>query len=112
MVKTARANIRSMRLAEGRQRGPGAALTVIPKLPGPFDFVFIDAVKEDYLQYFRAVEPKLTRRAVVVADNVIQFAGVMGDFLDAVRSDPQYQMVIVRASDEKGDGMAVIYKGT
>jgi hypothetical protein len=28
-----------------------------------------------------------------------------------VLSDPGYLTVIVRASEEKGDGMAVIYKG-
>lgn len=111
MVKTARANLRKMRLQEVVSVVKGAALAVIPKLPGPFDFVFIDAIKEDYLRYFQAVEPKLAARAIIVADNVIQFAGVMGDFLEAVRSDPRYQMVIVRASDEKDDGMAVIYKG-
>ncbi len=89
----------------------GDALQAIPKLAGPWDFVFIDAVKEDYLRYFRAVEPKLAARAVVVADNVLQFADAVQDFLDAVRNDPRCQSVVIRASDEKHDGMAVIYKG-
>ena len=86
----------------------GAALKVIPKLDGPFDFVFIDAWKEEYLDYFRAVEPKLKARAIIVADNVIQFADEMRDFLEAVRNDPAYQSVIVRASEKKHDGMMVI----
>lgn len=111
MVKTARANIRKMHLQKTVTVVKGPALKVIPRLEGPFDFVFIDALKKEYLQYFRAVEPKLAARAVVVADNVIKFADVMRDFLDAVQSDPAYQTVVIRASDEKGDGMAIIYKG-
>ena len=89
----------------------GAALEVIPRLRGPFDFVFIDAVKKDYLKYLRAVEPKLAARAVIVADNVIKHARHMRDFLAAVREERRFQSVIVRALDEKDDGMAVVWRG-
>lgn len=110
MVATARANVRKMKLQETVSVVKGAALKVIPKLAGPFDFVFIDAWKEEYLGYLRAVEPKLKPRAIVVADNVIRLADRMRDFLDAVGGDPTYQSVVVRASEEKHDGMIVIYR--
>ena len=110
MVKTARANIRQMQLQDVVTVVKGAALKAISKLEGPFDFVFIDAVKTEYLGYLRLIEPKLKARAVVVADNVLQFADQMQDFLEAVRNDPKYQSVIIRASEEKADGMAVLYK--
>ena len=74
MVAAARDNIQRVRLQKTVTIVEGDALAVIPKLPGKFDFVFIDAVKEDYLDYLRAVEPKLKSTAVIVADNVIQFA--------------------------------------
>ena len=72
--------------------------------------MFIDAVKSDYLKYFRAIEPKLEPGAVIVADNVIKFKSQMQDFLDAVQQDPNYQILILRTSELKGDGMALIYK--
>jgi predicted O-methyltransferase YrrM len=111
MVKTARLHLREMQLQDVVTVVEGAALTVIPTLQDRFDFVFIDALKEEYLAYFRAVEPKLAPRAIVVADNVIKHAGAMRDFLDAMANDPKYQSVIIQASSEKGDGMMVIYKG-
>ena len=110
MVKTARTNIRKMKLEKTVTVVKGAGLKVVSKLDGPFDFVFIDAVKEEYLAYLRAVEPKLKARAIIVADNVIQFADEMQDFLEAVEGDPKYQSVIVRASEKKHDGMMVIYR--
>jgi predicted O-methyltransferase YrrM len=111
MVATARANIAEMQLQSIVEVVEGAALAVIPDLQGPFDFVFIDALKEEYLAYFRAVEPKLADRALVVADNVIAQAAAMPDFLEAMPRDPKYQTVIIQASSEKGDGMMVVYKG-
>ena len=108
MVATARANLRKMKLQETVYRAHGAALKVIPRIPGPFDFVFIDALKEEYLDYLRAVEPKLKARAIVVADNVIQFADRMREFLDAMQADPKYHSVIVRASEDKHDAMMVM----
>ena len=37
----------------------GDALRVLPLLRGPVDFLLLDAKKEDYLDYLRAVEPRL-----------------------------------------------------
>jgi len=49
----------------------GAALDVLPRLTGPFDFVFIDCVKTEYEQYLDALLPKLERGAVIVCDNLL-----------------------------------------
>jgi caffeoyl-CoA O-methyltransferase len=88
----------------------GDALKVLPTLQGPYDFVFIDALKPDYLKYLKALEPKLTPGAVIVADNVIDYAGQMPDYLEYVQSSPLYDTQIIRASMQKNDGMSVSYK--
>jgi caffeoyl-CoA O-methyltransferase len=88
----------------------GDALKVLPTLQGPYDFVFIDALKPDYLKYLKALEPKLKIGAVVVADNVIDYAKQMPDFLEYVQSSPLYDTQIIRASMQKNDGMSISYK--
>jgi caffeoyl-CoA O-methyltransferase len=110
MVQTARGNVEQMQLQKTVTVVEGDALKVIPELTGQFDFVFIDALKRDYLKYLRAIEPKLKPGAVVVADNVIQSAADMKDFLQAIADDARYHTVIIRASEEKHDGMSVSYK--
>lgn len=67
----------------------GDALRVIPILPGRFDFAFIDAAKENYLEYLRQLEPKLLPGAVVVADNTgASFRRDVKPYLDYVRDPP------------------------
>jgi predicted O-methyltransferase YrrM len=68
----------------------GDALDVIPGLRGPFDMVFLDVAKDEYLPYLKLAEPKLSPRAVVFSDNVKIFAGQMEDFLDYVRKGGGY----------------------
>ena len=65
----------------------GEALRAIPILPGRFDFVLIDAVQEDYLDYLRQLEPKLAPGAVIVADNTGVFRREVKPYIDYVR-DP------------------------
>jgi predicted O-methyltransferase YrrM len=110
MVKAARENLQRFGLEKTVTVIEGDALKELPKLTGEFDFVFIDALKADYLKYFQALAPKLKRGAVIVADNVIRSAGEMKDFLEFMAHSPDYDMTIVRASMEKNDGMAVCYK--
>jgi predicted O-methyltransferase YrrM len=57
----------------------GPALDAIAALPGPFDFVFIDADKESYPAYYEAVLPKLSPRGLIAADNTLRD----GEVLDA-----------------------------
>jgi len=62
------------------------------------------------LKYVKALEPKLRPGATIVADNVIDYAKQMPDFLEYIQSSPLYDTVIIRASMQKNDGMSVSYK--
>jgi predicted O-methyltransferase YrrM len=68
----------------------GRGTEVIPTLTGPFDFMFIDAAKKDYLAYLKAAEPNLTKNAVVVADNVGMFRKEVTPYLDHVKKGGGY----------------------
>ena len=87
----AKRNIRRAGLSDRIDVLVGPALGVIPKLEGPFDLLFLDAAKAQYLDYLKAAEPKLTKGAVVVADNVGMFRDAMRNFLDYVRNSGRYR---------------------
>ncbi|MBN1845851.1 MAG: class I SAM-dependent methyltransferase [Sedimentisphaerales bacterium] len=110
MVRDCRENLRKTGLDNVVTCVEGDALQTLATLEGEFDFVFIDAVKRDYMKYLKLLEPKLKPGAVVVADNVIRSAKAMEDFLDYIQKSPKYDTVIIRASMEKDDGMSISYK--
>jgi predicted O-methyltransferase YrrM len=64
------------------------------ELPGPFDFVFSDADKDWYTQYFKDVDPKLVPGGCFTAHNVRQRMGGIQEFLDYVRARPNYQTTL------------------
>ena len=49
----------------------GDALEIIPKLNKKFDLVFIDADKEQYINYYSLVFPKVKKGGYILADNVL-----------------------------------------
>lgn len=49
----------------------GNALDIIPKLNKNFDLVFIDADKENYINYFDAVIPLMNKGGIILSDNVL-----------------------------------------
>ena len=60
-----------------------------------FDFVFIDANKREYVEYFNLIKPHLTPKATIVADNIISHAEKVQTFIDAIDADDEFQYEIV-----------------
>ena len=103
-AKELAANIKRAGLSDIVQVVDGDAFQQIPKLPGTFDFVFLDAWKKDYKRFFDTVYPRLDTRGLFLAHNVVNKRNEMVDFLDAVTRHPALWTTIVSPS---GEGMSV-----
>jgi caffeoyl-CoA O-methyltransferase len=84
---------------------------LVPALPGPFDFVFCDADKDWYKNYFVAVLPKLVVGGCFAAHNVsARMRGRgwgSGDFVEHVLSLPFMETTFAEGSRS---GLSVSYK--
>ncbi len=81
---------------------------LVEELKGPFDFVFSDADKDWYKNYFIALAPKLEVGGCFTAHNVAagNWRGIR-EFLDYVRSQPNFETTIDRSSSS---GISISYK--
>lgn len=83
------------------------AHALVKQLPGPFDFVFSDADKDWYLQYFRDVDPKLVVGGCFTAHNVRRGGwGGAAEFLSHVERLPNYRTVVLT----EGAGLSISCK--
>ena len=94
-IALARGNLARAGLADRVEIRSGRAADTLPTLPGPFDFVFLDANRPEYLTYLELVLPKLVPGGLLVADNVVSHAGELGDYLARVKSHPALLSVTV-----------------
>jgi predicted O-methyltransferase YrrM len=57
----------------------GNAKEIIPGLPYEWDLVFIDADKTSYIDYYELVLPRLSKKGVIIADNVLFHGQVLDE---------------------------------
>jgi predicted O-methyltransferase YrrM len=100
-------NIRRAGLSDIVTVVSGDAFSAVPKLAGPFDFVFLDAWKRDYKRFFDLVFPRLVTRGLFLAHNVVNKQAEMKDFLSAIQDNDGVMTTIVSPS---GEGMSVSLK--
>jgi caffeoyl-CoA O-methyltransferase len=86
----------------------GDAFEQIPRLAGPFDFVFLDAWKRDYKRFLDLMLPRMQPGGVFLGHNVVNKQDEMRDFLDAIQTSPRLFTAIVKPGNE---GMSVTVIG-
>ena len=110
--KEALANFKEAGLTEYIDARLADAHELVKELKGPFDFVFSDADKDWYTNYFKAVDPKLESGGCFTAHNVIPLGsgrrGMAGaqEYLKYVQSLDNYTTTV----DNSGNGLAISYK--
>jgi predicted O-methyltransferase YrrM len=80
----------------------GDARETIAALDGPFDLVFIDAWKPDYVDHYELVLPKLADDGVILADNTLSVLTgneAIGSFNEHVLADSRVECVLVPIRD-------------
>jgi predicted O-methyltransferase YrrM len=96
----------------------GPALQTLKGLKGPFDFVFIDADKPNYLKYYEACLPLVRKNGIIAIDNTL-WSGAVADpsqkdadtvalrqFNDALHADQR----VVLSMLPLGDGVTLALK--
>jgi predicted O-methyltransferase YrrM len=109
--KTAIENFEKAGLSEYIDARLADAHELVPKLKGPFDFVFSDADKDWYKNYFNAVEHKLLVGGCYTTHNVFDSRrGVFGSgsYVDYLKSLKNFETTF----NGSGNGVAISYKKT
>jgi predicted O-methyltransferase YrrM len=57
----------------------GDAKEIIPNLEAEWDLIFIDADKSSYVDYYELVVPRLSKKGMIIADNVLFHGQVLED---------------------------------
>lgn len=96
----------------------GNALEIIPEINETFDLIFLDADKENYINYFNCIIDKLNKNGVILADNVL-WSGKVNDerqqdettkilrlFNELVNNDNRVETILLPIRD----GISIIRK--
>lgn len=85
---------------------PGDARMTLASLEGPWDLVFLDAWKDDYILYLAEVWPKLRPGGLLLADNAQSHAADLAEYLQAVRTRPDGESLLLPV----GNGLEITFK--
>ncbi len=121
ILERAREHLTHERVADKVELRCGAALDLLADLPGPFDFAYIDANKDDYPAYLEACVERLRPGGVVCVDNLLwggqaametddpnrprQWTPIIRSFNRSFLDHPQLDSTIVQIGDGVGIGV-------
>ncbi|MBF8807658.1 MAG: O-methyltransferase [Enterococcus lacertideformus] len=123
MIKKARATYKRLGLTEKVSLLEGQAADILPKLTGPYDFIFMDSAKSKYIEFLPECLRLLRKGGVLMVDDIFQGGTILftaeeiprgkraihrnlNKFLHVVMSHPDLTSTIVPL----GDGVILITK--
>lgn len=123
-IPIANNNIKNMGFENRITLIEGDATEVLPTLDGPFDFVFMDAAKGQYINFWPEIKRLTKDGGIIVTDNVLQDGDIiesryaitrrnrtihkrMRDYLYELTHDKGYTTTILPL----GDGVSISVKG-
>jgi predicted O-methyltransferase YrrM len=90
----------------------GEAISIIPNLDLKFDLVFIDADKENYINYFEMIVPRMNKGGIILSDNVLWSGKVLEplqkndssteillQYNELLKNDPRVETVLLPIRD-------------
>jgi caffeoyl-CoA O-methyltransferase len=90
----------------------GEAIDIIPSLNLKFDLIFIDADKENYINYFEMIVPKINKGGIILSDNVLWSGKVLEplqkndlstkillEYNQLLKNDPRVETVLLPIRD-------------
>jgi predicted O-methyltransferase YrrM len=94
-TREAQANLAAAGLANVASVRCTDALKAVATLEGPYDFVFIDAEKDDYAQHIRNVIDRVKPNGLIIADNVVSHD--LSEYQAYVRGRPDLETLTLPA---------------
>lgn len=87
----------------------GDAINVINNFSSDllFDFVFVDGEKGNYLDFWNVIQPRLSKKSVIVFDDMVLFPEKTKNFSEAVKDLPGYDQLSLPDGD---DGILLLIK--
>jgi caffeoyl-CoA O-methyltransferase len=90
----------------------GNGLDIIPTLDKKYDLVFIDADKENYINYFQMIVPMMNKGGIILSDNVLWSGKVLAElnpkdtstrvlleYNELLKNDPRVETVLLPIRD-------------
>lgn len=103
----ARDNLRRAGFLDMVDLRTGDATEVARGLAGPFDLVFLDADRRKFPEVMEVLLPKIAKRALVIADNVLSHPEEVAEYLKLISSLSDFQHTTVPV----GKGLSIAFRG-
>jgi predicted O-methyltransferase YrrM len=103
----ARENLSRANLLDRVELRTGDATEIVRQIPGPYDLIFLDADRRNFPEQIQILLPKLTKKALVIADNVLSHPEEIAEYLKLMSSLPDFQHTTVPV----GKGLSIAYRG-